>query len=242
MRLCRYLILLLSVSLMGCRAQERKSPADQAPLRFDGVYRAEGDEYCGYLRFYPDSMVVVAFACEPPEQVVRWFDRSHLRLYLYTLDGRRVMFSTTSLPSHAIDYEGEADDGKLPMSRHKRPSFANAFQDSNDTATYVFVPLDFEPGPPPPLQAQDPRPKDGATGVQAPLLQWRPGQTTEVHDVYFGVKPELGPEDQVARRQPFSLYYHMPGLVSGTTYYWRVDGIEAHGTIHTGDVWSFTAE
>ena len=30
------------------------------------------------------------------------------------------------------------------------------------------------------------------------------------------------------------------GLVAGTTYYWRIDEVEADGTINRGDVWSFT--
>ena len=38
------------------------------------------------------------------------------------------------------------------------------------------------------------------------------------------------------------MYWHIPGLESGATYYWRVDEIEADGTtVHTGDVWQFTA-
>ena len=36
-----------------------------------------------------------------------------------------------------------------------------------------------------------------------------------------------------------TLYWHIPGLVPATTYYWRVDEIELDGTVYTGDVWSF---
>jgi hypothetical protein len=36
-------------------------------------------------------------------------------------------------------------------------------------------------------------------------------------------------------------YSYPDGLVPDTTYYWRIDEVEANGTtIHKGDVWSFT--
>ncbi len=36
-----------------------------------------------------------------------------------------------------------------------------------------------------------------------------------------------------------AMYWHVPGLTPGVTYYWRVDEIDADGTVHPGDVWSF---
>jgi hypothetical protein len=36
-------------------------------------------------------------------------------------------------------------------------------------------------------------------------------------------------------------YPYPDGLIPGTTYYWRVDDVEANGTrIHKGNIWSFT--
>jgi hypothetical protein len=35
------------------------------------------------------------------------------------------------------------------------------------------------------------------------------------------------------------MYYHVPILVPGQTYYWRVDEIDQNGKVYTGDVWSF---
>jgi hypothetical protein len=95
---------------------------------------------------------------------------------------------------------------------------------------------------PPKLKAYDPNPANGATGVTTPLLQWTKGDTALFHNVYFGTAPELTEANLVAPRQPFALYYHALGLQPGTTYYWRVDEIEASGTIQTGNVWSFTSE
>jgi hypothetical protein len=92
-----------------------------------------------------------------------------------------------------------------------------------------------------PNTATDPDPADGGTSGRAPLLQWMKGATAASHDVYLGTNPELGPADLVDS-VPYAAYWHIPGLTPGATYYWRVDEVEADGaTIHTGDLWSFTA-
>ena len=92
-----------------------------------------------------------------------------------------------------------------------------------------------------PTKANAPDPVDGATGVTSPLFQWNKGMSAIFHDVYMGTSPDLTEADLVANRQPFTLYFHMQPLVPGTTYYWRVDEIEADmTTVHTGTVWSFT--
>jgi hypothetical protein len=79
--------------------------------------------------------------------------------------------------------------------------------------------------------------------VTAPLLEWSAGDTATFHDIYFGTSPDLGPEDFVKQEsKDMTMYWHVPGLTPGATYYWRIDEVEADGTtIHTGDVWSFTA-
>jgi len=90
------------------------------------------------------------------------------------------------------------------------------------------------------VKAWDPSPQHGTTGVTAPLLEWKAGDTAALHDVYLGTNPEPSREDFIVR-QPFTRYYHKTGLKPRTIYYWRIDEIEADGTtIHKGDVWSFT--
>ncbi len=92
-------------------------------------------------------------------------------------------------------------------------------------------------------KAQDPNPADGDFEVTAPLLQWTKGDTAIFHDVYLATVPDLTEANRVGTRQPFALYFHVPGLEPGATYYWRVDEIEADmTTVHKGDVWTFTAQ
>jgi len=96
--------------------------------------------------------------------------------------------------------------------------------------------------PPAFVKAENPNPPDGAEGVLVQLATWTPGETATFHDVYFGTTPDLGPENFMMRNpKAVMVYWHAPGLVPDTTYYWRIDEVEADGTtIHTGDVWSFT--
>jgi len=92
-----------------------------------------------------------------------------------------------------------------------------------------------------PSKASNPDPADGADGVVNALLRWAPGDTAGLHNVYLGTSAELTEADLVAPSQLFTMYFHMAGLEPGTTYYWRIDEIEADmTTIHTGEVWSFT--
>jgi hypothetical protein len=90
------------------------------------------------------------------------------------------------------------------------------------------------------VTASGPDPIDGAASVTMPLFQWSAGPFAVFHNVYLGTTADLTEADLVGSRQRDAVYYYVPGLQPGTTYYWRVDEIEADGTIRTGDVWKFT--
>lgn len=90
--------------------------------------------------------------------------------------------------------------------------------------------------------ARNPRPSDGARNVGPTALQWSAGRGAVWHNVYFGTNPPPGAADLVSERQTDTVYALPADLVPQTTYYWRIDEIEADGsTIHPGAVWSFTA-
>jgi len=93
------------------------------------------------------------------------------------------------------------------------------------------------------IEAHSPDPADGTQHVAMPYLRWSPGITAAFHDVYFGTNPNPGPDEYITRVPMLqTIYFHTPGVDPGTTYYWRIDEVDAdETTIHTGDVWSFTS-
>ena len=93
-------------------------------------------------------------------------------------------------------------------------------------------------------KAYDPDPADGSyySGTSADL-NWSSPDVAAWHNVYFGdnfddVKDGTGGTSQ---GQQIETFFAVTDLVPGTTYYWRIDVVEADvATIHEGDVWSFT--
>ena len=94
-----------------------------------------------------------------------------------------------------------------------------------------------------PVKARSPSPANGTIGVLQPLMTWTSGMSAQFHDVYFGTTPDLGQADFKGRQNVMmAMYWYFAGLQPGTTYYWRIDEVEADGvTKYTGDVWSFSA-
>ena len=102
------------------------------------------------------------------------------------------------------------------------------------------------------LLAHTPNPPDGAMiGDTWVSLSWQPGETAVSHDVYFSENfndVKEGTADAFQGNQTttdllagFPGYPYPEGLVPGTTYYWRVDEVEADGTTKLrGSVWRFS--
>ena len=91
-----------------------------------------------------------------------------------------------------------------------------------------------------PSPAGNPDPADTATGVSIDAnLGWTAGSDTDSHDVYFGTSPSPGAGESQGNQTGTTFE---PGtLLNSTTYYWRIDEVNAAGTT-PGGVWSFTTE
>ncbi len=89
--------------------------------------------------------------------------------------------------------------------------------------------------PPPPGQATNPSPANGAANVATnATLSWTAGSGATSRDVYFGTtSPGTFQGNQTATT------FNPGTLALSTTYYWRIDEKNASGTT-TGVVWSFT--
>jgi hypothetical protein len=120
---------------------------------------------------------------------------------------------------------------------------------------------DYQPtgdGPPEskrglPVLATNPSPAAGATDVpRDTLLAWNASTFAQTHDAYFGTVfadvNAAGRTDRkgvLASQGQAEAMFDPPDLLDfGTTYYWRVDEINAppDNTLFKGDVWSFTVE
>ena len=99
-------------------------------------------------------------------------------------------------------------------------------------------------------KAYNPTPVDSSLyNDTAVSLGWWPGDIAVSHDVYFGnsfddVNDRANETFQDNQAETYFIIGspgspYPDGLVPGTTYYWRIDEVEANGTKHKGDIWSF---
>ena len=89
-----------------------------------------------------------------------------------------------------------------------------------------------------PGKASGPSPSNGSTGVSTSAnLSWSAGNGATSNDVYFGT--DSTPDAGEAQGNQSGTSFDPGSLAASTTYYWRIDSVNATGTT-TGDVWSFT--
>lgn len=96
--------------------------------------------------------------------------------------------------------------------------------------------------------ANTPDPEDGQDDVyQATDLTWTAGDYADSHVLYFGTDSDQvsdGADEVLVAELSEPVYTPEQVLDFGTTYYWRVDEVNAPGddTVYPGNVWSFTVE
>jgi len=90
---------------------------------------------------------------------------------------------------------------------------------------------------PAPGQATNPSPANGLSNVDIDdNLSWTAGAGATSHNVYFGTT-----SPGTYRGNQAGTTYEPGTMLNSTTYYWRIDEVNAGGTT-TGAVWSFTTE
>jgi hypothetical protein len=153
------------------------------------------------------------------------------------------LYFGSSAPLGAGDFQGNQpgttfDPGTLSYDTtyYWRVDEVNAYG-TTIGATWSFA-TGSEPVPVPPGEATDPGIPDGATGVGVDSdLSWSAGAMATSHNVHLGISSPLGPADFQGNQAGTTFD---PGtLTFATTYYWRVDEVNAAGTT-LGLEWSFT--
>jgi len=94
------------------------------------------------------------------------------------------------------------------------------------------------------MQASEPNPADGATGIGIDTdLSWTPADVAALHEVHFGIDPYTLP---LVATQPVGQESYDPGdsnLIPSTTYYWWINEVNDAGPAPgrwPGVLWSFT--
>jgi hypothetical protein len=169
------------------------------------------------------------------------FDSGPLKLYLNGVEVAAGTASFTSVPSHTNAAGLGARNSQDAFGGSASGDYYGGLIDDvqmYDNALSAAQIADAMAGWP---KARQPSPADGAVNVGTPLFQWTAGGGALWHDVYLGTGPDLGPADLVGPHTIVPMYWHIPPLTPGGTYYWRIDETSADGTtVVQGDVWSFT--
>ncbi len=145
---------------------------------------------------------------------------------------------------HPVIDDTEATDREIQMTWTSREAH-------DQSLGFGHMILSDEPALPKGL-SRGPSPANGAEDVPVDsILSWSPGQFAAGHDVYFGAAFDavdgatLGnPMGVLAGQGRTTTEFQPASLAYGTTYYWRVDEVNAPAKAGTykGNVWSFTTE
>jgi len=157
---------------------------------------------------------------------------------------------TWARANHAEAHTKTLRDGMNTMYVLSRETngIMDVFMWTNDPA-YVPTDAHYQNAKPPALgKALNPNPADGATDVpREVVLSWKPGKYAPAvngHRVFLGTVFSDVNDATGGAAQDANSYAPPQRLGFETTYYWRVDEVNAPptSTVHKGNVWSFTTE
>lgn len=166
------------------------------------------------------------------------------------IDGEKVIdrwvsWVPTEYASLPIFLEAGVHTLRLEFADFDRNAEQHLFWTSSEIAKQIIPAGPLQP----PTRANIPNPQNNAKDVkQMTLMSWNPGDKAASSQLYFGTdKDAVTNADATSPEYKGSMELgaetYDPGLLEfGTTYYWRVDGVNDLDTDspYTGLVWSFT--
>jgi hypothetical protein len=181
----------------------------------------------------------VALATKTWHHIVLTWDNG--KYVVYTNGAKSTEGTYTGLT--ALDPVANISDDDNPDEHEAFDGMLDEARIYNRAITAAEVKEIFQVPASPRIKAWGPNPANGARDVTVPLFRWKSLDTIKLHNVYMGTDPNLPVASLAGPRQPLNMFFYVPGLKPGVTYYWRVDGIDPDQvTVYTGDVWSFLAQ
>jgi hypothetical protein len=150
---------------------------------------------------------------------------------------RDVYFGTNATPG-ASEFQDNVIDSTFDPGTLPHGTYYWRIDEVNGDGKTTGPVWSFEVGTP--AKAFRPMPQDGMSAVarHGVTLSWLEGASASAvsNDVYFGI--DATPDAGEFRGNQATTTFSLGTLAAGTTYYWRIDQVNAQGTT-TGDVWSF---
>jgi len=113
-----------------------------------------------------------------------------------------------------------------------------SYDSHGDVLDGYNVVVNLDDSPILPSKVIDPSPSNGAIDLAATInLSWYRGSSAASYDIYLGKDPNL--DDSTFQGNQVATTFFSGILEYDTTYYWRVDAKNFHGTT-IGDIWTFS--